>query len=361
LQIQINASHQIGTSKKIDFAVGGQAVVEGVMMRSPNTIVISVRKQDKSIKVKDKFYRTLTQKYKILNIPILRGVINLFEMMAVGVQAINFSANEFVEQEDQKLKTDPKNPSERDSRESEKPGSKPSKAHEAKSLQTKISKPIAQEQKSLPSRIFEFSTLIFSIVIAIAISIALFKFLPLWITTFLETKSIFIKNNYIIFNLIDGIIKTTFFVLYIYMLSVIPSFKRIFEYHGAEHKAVFTYESSLPLTVENAKKQSRFHPRCGTSFILIVFLISILVYTFVPRQPEFWANLSLRLVMLPFIAGISYEYLKISARYATKGWSRALVAPGLWLQRLTTKEPSSDQLEVALNSLKIALKKEAEL
>ena len=140
-----------------------------------------------------------------------------------------------------------------------------------------------------------------------------------------------------------------------------PSFKRIFEYHGAEHKAVFTYENSLDLTVPNAKKQSRFHPRCGTSFILIVFVISILVYTFIPRNPDFWVNLEVRLAFLPLIAGIAYEYLKISARYANKSWSKIFVAPGLWMQRLTTKEPTDDQLEIALHSLKLALAKEEEL
>lgn len=306
-------------------------------MRSPNTIVISVRKSTGEIKVKDKFYRTLTQRIRLLNIPIIRGVINLFEMMVVGTQAINFSANEFVDEE-------PKN-------------AKKPKA--SAKLSSKASAK-APAQKSLAAKIGEVVMFMISLVIAIALSIFLFKFLPLWITTALETKSETIKNNWILFNLIDGVIKTTFFVSYIYILSLVPSFRRIFEYHGAEHKSVFTYEKSLPLTVKNAKKQSRFHPRCGTSFILIVFVISILVYTFIPRQPDFTTNLLLRLAFLPLIAGISYEYLKISARYAHHKWSHALVVPGLWLQKLTTKEPDDAQLEVALNSLKIALEKEKE-
>lgn len=309
-------------TKKIDFAIGGQAVVEGVMMRSPNTVVISVRKANKSIKTKEKFYRALVQKYKILNIPILRGVINLFEMMIVGFSAINFSANEYADDQIDSPKKE-------------------------------------SDKKTTIEKIIETFAAIISIVLAIGISILLFKFIPLWITTFLESKFTFIKNNYIIFNLIDGILKTSIFILYIYIMTLIPSFKRIFEYHGAEHKSVFTYEKSLPLTVKNAKKQSRFHPRCGTSFILIVFVISIIMYTVVPKQDTFLHNFAVRIAFLPLIAGVSYEYLKLSARYAKSRIASLFIAPGLWLQRLTTREPSNDQLEVALDALKKALKKES--
>jgi uncharacterized protein YqhQ len=315
MQIQKN-------DKKIDFAVGGQAVIEGVMMRSPNTIVVAVRKQNGSIKTHDRFYRTLTQRFKFLNIPFVRGIINLFEMMGVGMGAVNFSATESVSFQD------PNN---------------------AESTEQKL---------SIWMKLLNAFLFLLSFVFAIALTILLFKFLPLWITTFLESKSIFIKDNYIIFNLIDGILKISFFVLYIFILSIIPSFRRIFEYHGAEHKSIFAYENNLPLTVENAKKQTRFHPRCGTSFILIVLLISIAVYTFVPRQETFTENLILRIALLPLIAGISYEYLKLSAKFANKGIAKILVAPGLWLQRITTKEPDDKQLEVALTSLKIALEKE---
>jgi len=306
--------------KKIDFAVGGQAVIEGVMMRSPNTIVVAVRKQDGDIKTNERFYRTLTQRFKFLNIPFIRGIINLFEMMGVGMGAVNFSANEFAE--------DPN------------------------------AKPTEEQKKSFWYKLLNLVLFFLSFLFAIALTILLFKFLPLWITTFLESKSIFIKNNYIIFNLIDGILKISFFVLYIFILSIIPSFRRIFEYHGAEHKSIFAYENNLPLTVKNARKQTRFHPRCGTSFILIVLLISIAVYTFIPRQETFTENLILRIALLPLIAGISYEYLKLSAKFAHKFIAKIFTAPGLWLQRITTKEPDDKQLEVALTSLKIALEKE---
>ena len=248
-------------------------------------------------------------------------------MMVIGSKAINFSANSAMEDE-------------------------PKSKSKTKSKSNKKS----ATQKAVETLMFALS-----LVVAIALSILLFKFLPLWVTTLIENKSQTIKENYIIFNLIDGIIKTSIFILYIYVLSLLPSFKRIFEYHGAEHKAVFTYEKGLTLTPENAAKQSRFHPRCGTSFILIVFVISILVYTFIPRDPSFVKNLLIRLAFLPLIAGIAYEYLKISAKYSHKAWTKIFIAPGLWMQRFTTREPNKGQLEVALNSLKIALDKERDL
>lgn len=299
----------------IDFAVGGQAVIEGVMMRSPNSLTIAVRKPDGKIKVRRKHYKTLTQRFKCLNVPIVRGVVNLFEMMVIGTDAINFSANQQFEDVDQ-----PKN---------------------------------AKHPRL--AKILEISMFIFSLIIALSMSLFLFKFVPLAITTFLEKQSAYIANNYIIFNLIDGALKMSIFLSYIFILSLIPSFRRIFEYHGAEHKSIFNYESKLPLTVENADKQIRFHPRCGTSFILIVFTISIIFYTLIPKQPEFWSNLLVRLAVLPLIAGISYEYLKFSARHMNNIIVKTLVAPGLWFQRLTTKEPDQNQLKVGLLSLQEAL------
>ncbi len=317
---------QPSVGPKIDFAVGGQAVIEGVMMRSPNSISIAVRKLDGQVTVKKRHYRTLTQRYKWLNVPILRGVINLFEMMIIGTEAINYSANESITEE---TATD--------------------------TGITDVNSTAKAQNPSRFARILEITMFIFSFIFAIALSIALFKFIPLWITTYLESKSAYIQSNYIVFNLIDGAIKMTIFLSYIFILSLIPNFRRIFEYHGAEHKSIFNYESGKELSVENAKTQSRFHPRCGTSFILIVFLVSILVYTLIPKQDEFLLNFGVRVLFLPLIAGISYEYLKLSAKHANKAIVKALIAPGLWFQRLTTKEPDEKQLAVGLKSLQTAL------
>ncbi|MBI5754076.1 DUF1385 domain-containing protein [Candidatus Peregrinibacteria bacterium] len=315
----------------IDFAVGGQAVIEGVMMRSPNNLTIAVRKPDGTIKVKKRKFKTFTQRHKWLNMPIVRGVINLVEMMIVGSEAINYSAAESMEDEP---------------------------THHAKKSFDGETGNVKTKKTSHLAKIGMAIMYIFSFAIAIIMSIGLFKFVPLWITTWLDSQSAYIHTHYIIFNLIDGVIKMSIFLSYIYILSLFPSFHRIFEYHGAEHKSIFNYESHEPLTVTNAKKQIRFHPRCGTSFILIVFLISILFYTFVPKQPDFWANFAVRLALLPFIAGISYEYLKLSAKHANNTIVKALIAPGLWFQRLTTQEPDEKQLAVGLQSLQAALEME---
>lgn len=332
---------------KIDFAVGGQAVIEGVMMRSPNHITIAVRKSDGSVKVKKKAFKTLTQRYRGLNIPILRGVINLFEMMIVGSDAINYSANEQQSEQSEVSEANGARKTEIKKEQTDK-----------KFIKENLSKHSRSGKSSVPSKIASIIMFAVSFILAIALSIGLFKFIPLWVTTWLESHSPYIQNNYIFFNLIDGGLKMSIFLSYIFILTLIPSFYRIFEYHGAEHKSIFNYESKKPLNVENAKKQIRFHPRCGTSFILIVFVLSILVYTFIPKQPDFWTNLGVRLAALPLIAGISYEYLKVSARHAKNPIVKALIAPGLWFQRLTTKEPDEKQLAVGLQSLQVALEME---
>lgn len=300
-------------TNKIDFAVGGQALIEGVMMRSPNFITAAVRKTKGDIKMKEKEFESITKRIKFFGIPLVRGVVNLFEMMVVGTKMLNYSARESMDEEEE-------------------------------------AEPATVFQKAVVALSFAFS-----IVVALAMSLFLFKFLPLWITDYLSKIFPLVNNNYLVFNLIDGILKTSFFIVYIAFLGLFPSLKRVFEYHGAEHKSIYTYEKGLELTPDNAKKQTRFHPRCGTSFILIVFLISIFVYTFVPRQEEFMMNFGLRVLFLPLIAGISYEFLKWSARKQENPLMKVLVTPGLWFQRLTTKEPDEKQLEVALSALKQAL------
>jgi len=299
---------------KFDFAVGGQAVIEGVMMRSPAYITVAVRKENGDIKLKEDPYLSVTKRIKLLGVPFIRGIVGLFEMMFIGMKALNFSANEMTGDTD-------------------------------------------SENKSYKQKILEVSMMALSFVIAIALSIFLFKFVPLWITEWLSTLYSPIKNSFL-YNVIDGILKTSFFIIYIWLISLMPSIERVFEYHGAEHKSIFTYEKGLPLNVENAKIQSRFHPRCGTSFILIVFMISILIYTLLPRDPDFSLNFLNRLMLLPVIAAISYEFLKWSAKHFDNKWIRWATAPGLKFQLLTTREPDDKQLEVALQALNKALELE---
>lgn len=309
----------------IDFAVGGQAVIEGVMMRSPNYNIVSVRAPSGNIVEDQSYYQNITRRHSILNLPILRGVINMLEMMVIGTKALTFSSKQ--------------------------------------AMQEATAEPVKKTEVITPAKssLGENVSLVFSLVFALAMSLFLFKFLPLWLTDFLSHQFAALDKNYLLFNLVDGLLKTLFFLVYIALLSMLPDIKRLFRYHGAEHKSIMAYEKGLELTVENAKKQTRFHPRCGTSFILIVFLISILVFTLVPRNPDFIMNFVVRLAFLPIVAGVSYEFLKMSAKMPDNLFFRIVTKPGLWMQKLTTQEPDDKMLEVALNSLKLALKAENQL
>lgn len=303
---------------KIDFAVGGQAVIEGVMMRSNDFVTVAVRKEDGRIKVKDNPFTSISKKIKFLGLPFIRGIIGLGEMMMVGMNALNYSANQMIEEPDQE-----------------------------------------DVEKTKKQKVGEAIMFFFSFLFAISLSLFLFKFLPLWITEWVSTIYEPFKSS-VLYNILDGVLKTSFFILYILLLGFMPSIKRVFEYHGAEHKSIFAYENGGGLTVENARKQSRFHPRCGTSFIFIVFMISILVYTVLPRNPDFTINFINRMLLLPVIAAISYEFLKWSAKKQNNPIMKLAIAPGLAFQRLTTKEPNDEQLEVALHALQKALDLEAE-
>ena len=318
-----SASSEPKRALSIDFAVGGQALIEGIMIKSPSFVTVAVRKKNGSIKVKNDLFRSLTVKYKFLKIPILRGIINMVEMIVIGMKALNFSAQEYAE-------------------DMEETGKKPA------------DKDIAKEKK----RWFEIATFAFSIAISLALAVFLFKFIPLAITEWLRKIFPLIAKYTLLFNLIDGVIRIAIFLLYVFALSVTKSFCRIFQYHGAEHKTVFAYEKGKTLTYENIKPESPRHPRCGTSFIMIVLLLSILILSFVPRHPVFAIYFLRRLAVLPIIAGISYELLKWSAKHKHRSFVKILTYPGLITQYLTTKEPDSSQIEVAIKALNTAVELE---
>jgi uncharacterized protein YqhQ len=343
-----NTQNNNPSNSPIDFAVGGQAVIEGVLMRSPNFNVISVRSPAGKIVEDQVQYQTLVKRHRLLNIPVIRGVINMLEMMLIGTQALTFSSKQAM------LADEPEAGAP-----AEDPVNESSNASSNAATSSKLSSEtiVPHRKTSLRDNLM----LGFSLVFALAMSIFLFKFLPLWITDFLSHNFAALQENYLLFNVVDGLIKTSFFLLYIVLLSFLPDVKRLFRYHGAEHKSIMTYEHGLDLTVENAKQQTRFHPRCGTSFIIIVFLISILVFTVIPRNPDFLTNFAIRLAFLPLVAGISYEFLKLSSKMPDNWFFKILIKPGLWMQKITTQEPDDQMLEVALNSLKLALQAEQNL
>ncbi len=286
--------------------IGGQAVLEGVMMRAPRAIAIAVRKPGGEIVVKREPMPPLSERYPIVKLPILRGTVALFTSLVIGIKALNFSANEAIEEE-----------------------SEDGKKEELSSW-----------------------ALASTMAVAFGFGIALFFFFPLYMTKLLVP---YIGDNNIVFNVVDGVIRVIVFLLYIWSIARMKDIQRVFQYHGAEHKTIFAFENGEELVIENVKKYSRLHPRCGTSFLLIVMLVSIAVFSMIPKAWPFIYKALSRVVLLPLIAGISYEFLKWSAKNDQHPLVKMIIAPGLALQRLTTREPDDAQLEVAIRSVKEAL------
>ncbi len=297
-------------------SIGGQAVIEGVMMKGPEDIAIAVRKPDGEIEVKKEKLRG--NRKIISKIPIVRGVFAFVDALVSGVKALNYSAEFFIEEEPESTK------------------------------------------KKKPSFIDDFlekNMVLIAVIFSIFFSTGLFILLPTLIVSFANN----ISENPLILNLIEGLIRVSIFLIYIAAISGMKDIRRVFQYHGAEHKTIFCYESGEEMTVENVKKYGRLHPRCGTSFLFLVMIVSILLFSFF-RWPNLLVRLVTRIVLLPFVAGISYEIIKWAGRSESK-LVCAVSAPGLWLQKITTREPDDSQLEVAIKALNNVLveDKEADL
>ncbi|MBE7027819.1 MAG: DUF1385 domain-containing protein [Ruminococcaceae bacterium] len=303
-------------------SIGGQAVIEGVMMRGPKKSAISVRKSSGEIVTKTSDVSSVLQKSKILKLPIIRGVISFFESLITGTKALMFSA-ELADIEDDEYKEKKKNMTEEE-----------------------ILKQEKKQGKMMTLAIWG------SVFVSLAFSVGLFMLLPAFLVGLLK-DFLFPSIPNIYATLLEGIIRITIFIIYIFLSSLLKDIRRVFEYHGAEHKTIFCYESGEELTVENARKFSRLHPRCGTSFLIIVMVVSIIVFSFISWDNP-WTRLVLRLLLLPVVAGISYEFIKLCGR-SSGLFSRIVSAPGKWLQKITTKEPDDSQLEVAIASLKAVI------
>ena len=305
-------------SKKKITSIGGQAVIEGVMMRGPHKIAIAVRKPDGEI-IRDE--NDVKTKGAWLKIPIIRGVISFFSSMVIGVKALTFSAKFFDTEEEKSNDTKKNN-----------------------------DKPNANKKKNGENDMPEWAIYL-SVLVSLMISVGLFMVLPNVIANFVVPNK---EANVIMYNVVESVIKIAIFLGYLGVVSQMNDIKRVFEYHGAEHKSIFCYENGEELTVENVKKYSRFHPRCGTSFLLFVILISIVVFSLLGVHKNPFVNIGLRLLFLPLVAGISYEIIKFAGR-STNKYITWLNEPGKWLQRLTTREPDDSQIEVAIASLKAVI------
>jgi uncharacterized protein YqhQ len=287
--------------------VGGQAVIEGVMMKSAGNWTVAVRDQGGAIHLKREKLSRLPRFFKL---PMVRGVMALFQALTLGIKAIEFSANKaYTEESGEKL--------------------------------GKLS-------------------IAFTIMISVLLSIGLFILLPLYAAKLMGMIFHGIAKNSLLFNLTDGIVRVFVFLIYVVLIGVWKEMARIFMYHGAEHKVIHAYEEGLELTVENARKHSPLHPRCGTSFLMIVMVVSILVFSFIPQYWPFLYKFLSRVVLIPIIAGTSFELLKLSAKMKDNPVMNAMIQPGLLLQRLTTREPDDSQLEVAIMALEEVLKLEEE-
>lgn len=287
--------------------VGGQAVIEGVMMRSGGNWTVAVRDLGGDIHIKRE---RLGKVPRFLKLPVVRGVVALFQALALGIKAIEFSAN--------------------------------------KAYGEEAEKPI--------DKIAMASTIVFALILGVC----LFILLPLYATKLLGGSFEHISGNSLLFNFTDGLIRVAIFLLYILAIGLWKEMARIFMYHGAEHKVIHAYENGRELTVENAREFSTLHPRCGTSFLMIVMVVSILVFSFIPQTWHFAFKFLSRIVLIPLIAGSSFELLKLSAKFKENSLINLLIQPGLFLQRLTTREPDDRQIEVAIRALKEVLVLEEE-
>jgi uncharacterized protein YqhQ len=286
--------------------VGGQAVIEGVMMRAPHSYCVAVRKPSGEIVTSEMPVPRMSEKYKIFKYPGLRGLGVLGQAMSLGIKALRFSATTTLA----------------DGRSDEKP-------------------------KEMSS-----GAMTLQILFSLAFFIFLYKFVPLYLATWLG-KAYPVVNGRLAFNAVDGVIRLAIFLCFLFLMSRSKDIRRVFEYHGAEHKVVFNFESGKPVTVENAQAFSTFHPRCGTSFLLVVMVVSMIVYTLIPFQ-GFGMKLLSRIVLLPVITGLSYELIRFAAK-RRGSFLALLTAPGLWLQRITTQPPSNEQAEVAICALDHAM------
>ncbi|MBO4432572.1 MAG: DUF1385 domain-containing protein [Clostridia bacterium] len=306
-------------------AIGGQALIEGILMRSPEKTALAVRKPDKEIEIVPFKSKSLREKYKILGIPIIRGIIGFAESLIQGYKAMMLSA-------EKSGYTD-----------IEEDGEKEEKSEEEK----------AEEKKKTSALIS--GVMVIGTVLGVALAVVLFMLIPRLAVKGLEAL-FSTEFSKIVRSSIEQLIKLIVLVVYMWAVSLMPDIKRVFMYHGAEHKTIFCYEKGLELTVENVKLQKRFHPRCGTSFLILMILVSIIISTVVQLifpgvYSIVWLWVVAKILMVPIICGLGFELLRVCGKYDNL-FTKIVSAPGLWLQRITTKEPKNEMIEIAIAALR---------
>jgi len=304
------SDHFVSTTRRKPIRVGGQAVIEGVMMRSPNSMAVAVRKPNGEIVVKQEGLHFFSEKHLFFKFPLVRGVITLLSALVLGIRALNFSANQALSEGE--VEKDPSS-----------------------------------------------WTMNITFVVALCFGIFLFFLIPLFLTKWMRFAIPMLSESGLLFNLVDGVIRLMIFLAYLWAISFFREIRRVFEYHGAEHKSIFAFESGEELMIDRVKTFSYLHPRCGTSFLLVVMVVSILVFALIPHHLPFGYKVASRVVFIPLIAGLSYEIIRFADQKRESRGIQYFIQPGLWLQRLTAREPSEAQIEVALRALQAVLELEA--
>lgn len=292
--------------------IGGQAVIEGVMMKNKDKYAVAVRKLSGEIEVEVSKCQSISDKVPFFRLPIIRGVVNFVESMVVGVKTLTYSASFYEDEEEEP---------------------------------TKMDQALDKLLKGKTEDVMMGVTVCFSMLLAIA----LFMVAPYFATRLLERFS----TSETMLVIVEGMLRIGIFLLYVALISQMKDMKRVFMYHGAEHKTINCLEHGEELTVENVKKYSRIHKRCGTSFLLIVMIISMIFFLFI-RVDGLWARMAFRILLVPVIAGVSYEFIKFAGKSDSK-IVQILSTPGMWLQKLTTREPEEDMIEVAIQSVESVL------
>ena len=297
-------------ARTMDLAVGGQALIEGVMMRSPSYMAMAVRTPDGRIVVRKKIFSSIMKKLPFLNIPVLRGGIHLIESMGLGIDALMFSADQATSEDR-----------------------------------------IDTQKTSLKDTLMMWGT----VVVSFAMSLGLFFYVPILLTDLVVGEG----AGSLVWNVVDGIIRVVMFVLYLLAVSKLPDMARVFEYHGAGHKSIHAFENGKSLDADGARPFTTLHPRCGTSFLFFVMLISILVFALVGRPEDILDRLQ-RIAFVPVIGGLAYEAIKLSGKYAKLWFLKPVILPGLLLQKITTSEPDDEQLTVGMAALRAVLTPEGD-
>jgi uncharacterized protein YqhQ len=302
-------NHPASGKKEKPLRVGGQAVIEGVMMRSPRAMAIAVRRPNGEIVVKQEGLSFFSEKTFLFKLPLVRGILVLLSALILGMKALNFSMNQA------------------------------------------LAEPEGEKDPSPWTMGFTFA-------VAFGFAILLFFLLPLFLTRWLRVVIPMISESGFVFNLVDGVIRLIIFLAYLWTISFFKEIRQVFQYHGAEHKSIFAFEAGETLMIDRVRGFPFLHPRCGTSFLLIVMVVSIFVFALIPHQLPFGYKVASRVVFIPFIAGISYEIIRFADQKRENRGIQLFIKPGLWLQRLTAHEPTEAQIEVALRALKAVLEME---